>query len=786
MGFPAACLGAIAVVAALLAPSLWSAIYVYDDLSQYHLALRQFYATAIRGGESFHWLPGLFCGYNLHAEGQVGMYHPWHWLIYRFLQLPIAFNLEVAGAYPSMLLGMYLLLRRWSLDRTAALIGGMTFAFSGYIYLRFVHVNAIGVVAHVPWLCWAIDCMLRDMPGRCRPAWWAGPALALATTSQMLLGHPQFAWYSLLCEGVYASILVIGLRISMRRLPALAVSKALGLLGGAVQILPTLSEISRSNRINRPSGLELDSPKMLGHLVTLLDPYLYVGRVYNSAKFTWVTHEHNFYLGALAPVLLTWLLIRGGRAWRSPLWFGMATLGLAGVMLMLIDLTPFSALYRKLPIVGTFRINGRYYLLVVLAVSVLVASALTELRRVAAAERPGWRTLWPLVVPPMLAAVIVLASWAAGTVRTMNHSSPILAVTGVLLSAAAALLTAAAARGSRPAWSALGLLVAVDLGAHGLSYVWHTPPLELPAVLAKLPDPPPHEGVRVHFVWADDEADKHPVGATTYLLNGTRLIGGYAAIIPQKRLDYDTVEALRVASVGLIGEVAHVSKGDKSVHALHGNLDRWLTAQRPVARVRLVSRTILSDDPRRDIVGLDVAEIALVDRALELPGGSPGSAEMVADRPGQARIHVEAPARRLVVFSESFHAGWQAMVDDRSVPIVPTYGDFLGCIVEAGSHEVELHFSPPGLVLGKILSLAAFAGIATWLALGLLGSRRSPGRNETRIPDLATAVREDFPPEGMFAAAVEGAVGLCRVNLGGIVEAPNFAPVEYSSQAAPG
>ena len=72
-------------------------IYTFDDLQDLHLPTRSFYAKALSEGSDFTWCPDLFCGFDLHAEGQVGMYHPLHLLVYRFLPLNLAFNLNCSS-----------------------------------------------------------------------------------------------------------------------------------------------------------------------------------------------------------------------------------------------------------------------------------------------------------------------------------------------------------------------------------------------------------------------------------------------------------------------------------------------------------------------------------------------------------------------------------------------------------------------------------------------------------------------------------------------------------------
>ena len=137
-------------------------VYVADDLGAYHLPLRAFYAQQLKAGEAFDWLPSLFSGFYLTGEGQAGTYHPLHLALYRFLPLGVAFDLELLVSYPLMLAGSYLLLRRWLLRRDAALLGSLAFTFSGFNLLHFIHPNAVAVVAHWPWLLWALDHALRE------------------------------------------------------------------------------------------------------------------------------------------------------------------------------------------------------------------------------------------------------------------------------------------------------------------------------------------------------------------------------------------------------------------------------------------------------------------------------------------------------------------------------------------------------------------------------------------------------------------------------------------------
>ena len=99
-----------------------------------------------------------------------------------------------------MMLGTWLLLRRRLGRSDAAMLGGLLFTFSSFNLLHFVHPNAVAVIAHIPWLLWAIDVALVD--SRRRRVALATALIALLTGSQLLLGYPQYVWFSLLAEAI--------------------------------------------------------------------------------------------------------------------------------------------------------------------------------------------------------------------------------------------------------------------------------------------------------------------------------------------------------------------------------------------------------------------------------------------------------------------------------------------------------------------------------------------------------------------------------------------------------
>ena len=205
-------------------------VYVADDLGEFHLPVRDFYSRQLARGEAFDWMPTLYGGFYVTGEGQLGGYHPLHLILYRWLPLGTAFDLELLVSYPIMFGGMYCWLHYWLARRDAALFGALVFTFSGFNLLHFVHPNAVAIVAHIPWLLLAIELTLGQPRGLRRSV--AELAVGLLIASQLLLGYPQYVWFSLLIAGGYAAWRTVGLQVPWPRVAMLALVATLGVVAG--------------------------------------------------------------------------------------------------------------------------------------------------------------------------------------------------------------------------------------------------------------------------------------------------------------------------------------------------------------------------------------------------------------------------------------------------------------------------------------------------------------------------------------------------------------------------
>jgi hypothetical protein len=707
-------LAATACFAALATPFFLLRVYVADDLGAFHLPVRDFYARQLAAGEPFDWMPSLYGGFYLAGEGQLGGYHPWHWALYRWLPLGAAFDLELLASYPVMFAGAYLWFGRLLRRRDAAAFGALVFTFSGFCLLHFIHPNAIAVVAHLPWLLWAIDVALLTDNRRHRAL--AELAVGLLTASQLLLGYPQYVWLSLLAEAAFVAWRVFGGAVAPRRLVTLAAAVALGVVAGAIQWLPTWHLLAESSR-SRPDAAFANTGALHPlNLIQWLAPYLLKSRVVGQN-----THELGLYLGAVPFLLCLWLLAARDRWGRyRPLVRMLLVLAAVSLVLAAGEQGGLYRLQSLVPLANRFRFPCRVIVLVHLAMAALAAVALALLVEHGRSDREPRRVNRVLV----LAVLVSIALALAGPLAWPQFvAAPALVWSGPLLVAAGAVVIALVERGTRGAVAALVLLSAADLSVYGLSYsVWNRT-ADLHTYVASLSRPP--EPTQ-HRVAAATGPDGLRVG-DAMLLAGLSRADGYAGLEPAKQLDYRQPAVLELAGV------AWRLEPDDPAQPTPTTARRWTPLGSPAARARLITRIV----PQLPAAGGGVPPLdaASVEPPVEISPAAPGTATVVSDRPGQIEIDVACPSRQLLATTESFDRGWRVTVDGQPVRVVRVNADFLGCAVERGKHRVRFDFCPRSRLAGGWLSIGGLGLLLSWCGWRARAAGRAKARGRVACRD---------------------------------------------------
>ena len=639
----------------LARPLLAGRVFLYNDLSWFHLPLRYLYQQALERGDSLLWTPAIFNGIYIHGEGQAGAFHPLHLLLYRLLPLRIAFNLELLANYVAAFGGTWWFLRRLRFATAPAVFGAMLFTFCGFQLVHFAHVNMVAVVAHLPWLLAAADVLLVEDARSTRRLAFAAVALILG--SEFLVGFPQAVWWNGLTLAAFTAWRV-GETRHWRPLLPLAAALTVGVMLGGIQVLPSADAVAHSDRAALGPDFALTYSLHPLNLLQLWSPRVLVDGVYSATDHPWF-HEFAIYSGAMLPIGLVWVWLRRSALPHRRTLITWATV-FAGLMLVLAlgRYGGLAWLFGHVPVLGAMRAPTRYVVLMQFALAILATVALEDLLAIhdgRAAPLAG-----PAVALWMPAALGVLTTAAVNghllRYEELEAASVAAAAPGVAMIALVTLLVVLAGRRVRWMLGALIVVTAVDLGVYGIGFIYSEPAMTIPRFLVTVPAA---QG-RPEDTYAAGPAGG-PYEKNVLVLRGYRLSTGYVGFFPAVRHPLGQAKSLQLSGT------------------------RW-TFRR---------------EGFREAAGPSEARVRLID---EDGRARAGFTQLTGDRPGRLSAHLRVDGPAILAFTERFHDGWTATADGRPLAIVPVEGDFLGCRVDASVRRVELVFAPRSFRNGAITS----------------------------------------------------------------------------------
>jgi len=199
-------LGALVFIAAcaliLHRDGLFGGAAFYElDTRLFYYPLADWVGHQLHAGSFPLWLPDIFTGYPIFADGELGLAYPPQLALLALLPAPIAMvwlralHVFLAGAFT------YAYLRTLRLDPMPALGGGLVFAFGSFISAQMHHEN---VVRSAVWLPAALTCLERSLFRVPRSTLvWSG--LGAAAFAMGALGlHVQPVLMAALALGLYA------------------------------------------------------------------------------------------------------------------------------------------------------------------------------------------------------------------------------------------------------------------------------------------------------------------------------------------------------------------------------------------------------------------------------------------------------------------------------------------------------------------------------------------------------------------------------------------------------
>jgi hypothetical protein len=736
------------------------------DAFVYFYPQRVYLAQSLLAGRIPLWDPDLFLGVPFLANPQTAVLYPPSWL---FLLGPVAavYTAQlVLHAFLAAVFTYFLARHAFGVLPLAAAVGGLAYAFGGFAVGQVGHLNQISAAAWLPAVLLAYDRFATT-----RRVYWLGLG-ALALALQLLAGHPQETYMTLIILGIF------GVVRAPWRSPRVLAWCALGgvvmcVLGAglsAAQLLPTLELAPLSIRGDGVDWRDAVAGSLPSYLAVraLLPPF-------------WIRVPYTEYLGyvGVTPLVLGLLALMFGR-WREVLFAGL--IAFLGLFLALGENNGwYTWVFSAVPGFDTFRVPARWLLLWQFGVALLATLGADWIGRGARVDlrRPRlWVGLLALELilvaglawqidqgepfaqrrTPFAFAAIGVAALAIGALPHLGR--PLLAL-GMLVALSGAELWAVAdaspARQAPPPAFSQG--ETVDwLRAHGVTNQERLLSLARPeyvpaaedevrAELGALPEPI-IMAVLVAQKWHDtltpnvplqyglNTADGYDGGVlplsrwlrlTTLLVPSPRsdgvLLTRLESLPADRLLDLLGVRYL-IANDGTPGraDMQLVDFGDLRLFARPNSVPRSLVvfgATRVANDSAALDRMAGADfDSNREVVLQTSAS----------PGFSSEPLTVVPDQVGaerwRARVSLTQPGYLLQ--REAWYPGWRARVDGVETPVLRADLLFRAVALGPGEHDVEIFFDSPTFYRGAFLSVGGLVLVIlllTWRWLPIMRVR---------------------------------------------------------------
>jgi hypothetical protein len=668
------------------------------------------------------------CGMPLLANNQSAVLAPthllrWVWNSPRARTVGLLLKYFLAGT------GMLLLLTRWGVGSSGALVGALAWT-NASVMTTWLLYPLSETTAWFSWLLLGISGVLGVGDGAPAAVWpgrRGGAVLALSLGGMLLSGHLPTGFQLALATGAGVVVWALLERGRWGRLGRLILPSVAGLLIAMPQIVPTAGYLLDSQaRILRGGA----SPSAARHMPLEAAWSWLVPRGFGSPELFGYWGEMNFN-EATAAVGLTPLLLALVAVLLVP---GRLVKALAGLVAacsaLAYGLPGLSWLAERTPILQWCA--GQRWI-------ILAQWGLAALAGIGAASLCHLAPKRLLLTAGLAAAVLLVLITVHPSLRADSEPGSVeearltLAARAVVVSAVEVVVAGALIGLAAAAWPRLGsgLLVAV-VAASGVLLSWQfNPSIPAPAIPGRT------AGSRLIEQLAGT-GRVLPVGwvlrPNTGLLAGVRSVTGHDDLVPRgysrlmEALDHQGLEAdspLSLHSTSLIERsAARVIVADRPI-AGQGVLTApqlqgptmWaamVPAAHPV--VGWYPAGIPSSGPAESLERLASGRIepgmVMIEGETfpsESGEGGPVAVPFERDRPERVSIHLDASARGWLVFRETADPGWRVRIDGQPHPWSVADGLFMAVAVDPGRHEVEFRYRPAGWRTAVVL---AFLGLA--------------------------------------------------------------------------
>ena len=640
-----------------------------SDIWHFNFALKFFLSQTLKNGSLPLWSKDLGTGFPVFAEGQIGLFNLYNFFAFRFLDLPVAFDLAYVVMFSLCALGAYLYARTIKLSKLSSFFFAGTLSLSAPLVTHIAHFNLLQAITLMPLEFFLVEKFLQSS----KIGWLV--VFSFVLSQQIYAGFQQSVLISLI--GVYLYFL---LRLKNFRqfflIFSLAMATVFGFLLAAPQIIATWQLTGLSYRF---AGTPLESimafPLNPKHLITYVFPYFFGDPrrgTYPPFSADWgIFWESIGYVG-IVPLLFG--LAGLFRPKKNPLYKPMITIFLISLILTLGKYTPFFFLF-QLPPLFLFRVPSRFLFLLDWALLVLAAIKLDSLK--------NSRLKLTLVVISLLDIGYFAVTYNP-VVDPQTWLSPPRSVQILK---------------TDPSWFRIyDVSPAFAWNKIYLSRGWQNPNLYLN--FRNMLDP------NQNLYWSVPSADIYSGMSTRRMTLFNLLIFNGSKSDPDKgTFSISSGSAKLLSLEGVKYLTSPYLLKDK------GNLDLTLYATisgtptvylyknaRTLPHAYLTRNYVVSssmDDIQAKLINTNLNAVILEEPvALPVQPGPLIPADVILNSDQEVRIRTTASSSALLILSDSYYPGWEATIDNQPTKIYPANLNERAVIFPAGEHEVIFRYEP--------------------------------------------------------------------------------------------
>ncbi len=694
------------------------------------------------------WNPLNGMGAPLFANYQSAFLYPPSLILYIFYRLGDA----PAVAWGSTLLiplhlgwagcGMMLLVRQLGVRLGGQIIAGLAFGMCAYLVTRGMFFSMIWAGAWLPWLVWAADRVVTA--AQMRPLLRNMLLLAMVFAFQLLAGHAQLTWYSVILASAWVVVRLVGqerIRVVVSRLGLYTAGLIIAVMMALPQLLPTfeyLQQSQRSSAVNFDFAMtySLWPWRLLGFLLPDLFGNPGSGNYWGYGAY-W---EDAVYIGIvpflLAASTLVWIPQQRSRIENMGqartivfLW----SLIFLSVLLALGKNTPlFPWLYEHIPTFDMFQAPARYLFWTTFGLACLAGIAADRWKRPIGKSRKNYTRL-------MVASLaIMLGSAGAGLLLPQIESSFIRAfiLLAVFLFCTAILalktpLDMDSPAQSRRLWVAAVLgMVVVDLW---LASANANPVIE--ASFYKVSTEGFHVPETRTFIANQDEynlkferylsmmdfhafADWQEMRAVPLpnlnLLDNIAMTNNFDPLLPGWFVQWMTLigdlpamEQSAILTTMGVESIIRVEKDETHwwvEHIQPGKRITWKSCENRVSSLQEALQAMIVQAGGQNAF----SECIIVESNQPCADeAQPANTELkfIVDRADLMVIDIKTNASGWMRIADSWYPGWKAKLDGKEVPIQRADAVVKSVCIPAGEHQLTLSYLPTNIIPATWVSL---------------------------------------------------------------------------------